>query len=430
MYMRINVQFGQPLERGDSMEFALCGLSALSVLRELRRRGVLDVANAKRVNLSAPILAETGRKSRAAMVRFLEGYPCVAGFSSERPLQIAVPSAKDRPRIKAVSCTVHSGGLPEGAFMGIGDGLTMSSPELLFVELANVMSPEVHLLLGMELCGTFARDPVDPRNGAVAYQVPAVTSVQRLRAFVEACWHVNGLGKARETLEWLVDNAWSPMEAILTALSVLPGAMLGYDLWPVQLNRRIDMEEGASKQSRVPDLLFCGTEVGMNYDGEDHLPLRDIASAAMRLALSPGSSDKQKELENAIAVARAESVSDKRRDRDLGAAGMTVFAVTKEDLYEERGLDKLMLQVIEAIERGGRRKLTKQRVMLENPLLASLRQEFIWSLLPGKTGMEAGRRLKERLEPKGHPVMHTATYADGHFIEHEMRELGLDEVYI
>ena len=109
---------------------------------------------------------------------------------------------------------------------------------------------------------------------------------------------------------------------------------------------------------------------------------------------------------------------------------MTVFAVTKEDLYEERGLDKLMLQVIEAIERGGRRKLTKQRVMLENPLLASLRQEFIWSLLPGQTGMEAGRRLKERLEPKGHPVMHTATYADGHFIEHEMRELGLDEVYI
>ena len=104
--------------------------------------------------------------------------------------------------------------------------------------------------------------------------------------------------------------------------------------------------------------------------------------------------------------------------------------VVIDQMSDEPIYRQIRAQVIEAIERGGRRKLTKQRVMLENPLLASLRQEFIWSLLPGKTGMEAGRRLKERLEPKGHPVMHTATYADGHFIEHEMRELGLDEVYI
>lgn len=412
------------------MKLALCGLSALSVLRELRKRKELNITTLPRVDLAAPEVSATGKRPGRAIAQFLEGYSCVAGFSSDRPLNVAVPAAKHRLRVKGVSCTVYSGGLPKGAFIGIGGGLVVSSPELLFVELANVMSPEVHLLMGMELCGTFARDPANPRNGDVTFQVPPVTNAERLRSFVSECRHVNGVGQAKKTLEWLLDDAWSPMEAILAALAVLPAGSFGYDLWPIQLNRRVATENGASKESRVPDLVFNGTDVGMNYDGEEHFPLQGIADAAMRLALAPGDKNCEERLEHALAAAREGSVADKRRDRDLGAAGKTVFAVTKEDLYERGALDALMLQVIEAIERGGRRKLSKQRIMLENPLLAKVRQEFVWSLLPGKVGTDAGKRLRERLSPRHRPMLYTAMLGDEGFVEMGARELGFDEVYI
>ncbi|MBQ9004885.1 MAG: hypothetical protein IJ092_00780 [Atopobiaceae bacterium] len=415
------------------MEFTLCGLSALSVLRELRKRRTLDISHARRVNLSAPLLAEKGKKPRKAIAQFLEGYSCIEGFSPKHPLHIAVPSPKDRPRVKDVVCTVYSGGLPDGAFIDIGNGLAMSSPELLFIELANVMSSEVHLLLGMELCGTYARDSVDPRNGEVAYQVPAVTSVSKLRAFVESCWHVNGMGRAKATLEWLQDGAWSPMEAILAMLAVLPGAMLGYDLWPVDLNKRVDVGENAEKGERVPDLVFRGTEVGLNYDGEDHLPLQEIVDAAMRVVASPGDESLQKELEQALRDARDGAVSDKRRDRDLGAAGLTVFAMTKEDLYERGGLDRLMMQVIDAIERSGKRRLNKQRIMLESKLLSEMRQELIWSLLPGKVGHEHAPVYAELMKPNPDPARYQrkARLVDGSWkiSQEERSEIPTYEVY-
>ncbi len=216
-------------------------------------------------------------------------------------------------------------------------------------------------------------------------------------------------------------------------LAVLPGSMLGYDLWPVDLNVRVATGNGATKSERVPDLVFRGTEVGLNYDGEDHLPLQEIVDAAMQLAASPGDESSQKALDRALREVRESAVSDKRRDRDLGASGLTVFAVTKEDLYERGGLDRLMLQVIDAIEHTGKRRLNKQRVMLESELLSAMRQELIWSLLPGRVGLEHAAVYAELVRPNPDPVRYQreARFANGalSISQSEREETPTQEVY-
>jgi len=396
------------------MNLTFCGLSALRVLRQLRGKRV-DVTKLPRIDLRAPSMGGEGRWARSAISAALEDYGCVANFNDQRPLDIAVPSASDRLRVKGVTNTVHSTGLPSGAFLELGDGLSIASPELLFVELANKMAQEVHLIVGMELCGTYARDATNPRNGAVTYQVPAATSVERIRSFIAQCRHVNGLGPASETLEWLLDNAWSPMEAVVAALAVLPEAMLGYAMWPVDLNPRTDVGENAASYSRVPDLVFRGTSVGLNYDGDGHLPLKSLVDAAMHVVDTPGEQAAQDALVDAVQSVREGVLSDKRRDRDLSAAGFTVLPLTKEDLYERGGLDRLMLQVMDAIERSGKRDLSKQRTMMSSKLLGDLRQLLIWSLLPGRVGTDSARLFAEFNAPNPDVVRYVkkASFVDG-----------------
>ncbi len=376
-----------PSEKGLPVQLTLNGLSALKVLRTLRKSGSWSIDCLSRVELEAPNPPEGTRWTSKKLVSFLSPHGCVARFSETAPLNIAVPNARDRVRARGVRSTVLSADLPTGVFVDVGGGLAISSPELLFVELARVMPFEVHILLGMELCGTFARDAEDPRSGPVTYHVPPVTSVDRIHSFIDGCKGTAGLQQARESLEWLLDNAWSPMEAAVAMLMSLPAEQLGYGLWSVSLNPRIPVEEGTGVESRVPDLVFGQTGVGLNYDGEDHLPMRDVVSAALRMAREPSQAAGQ-ELTQAVARVRDGSVSDKRRDRDLAAAGMTVLAITKEDLYERGGLDRLVLQVIETIERVVGRRLDRQRAVLDSQMLSDIRQELIWSLLPGRAGIE------------------------------------------
>ena len=160
------------------------------------------------------------------------------------------------------------------------------------------------------------------------------------------------------------------MEALLAALLVLPGNELRYDLWPFALNPRKEASEHimayTHASSRVPDILFSGTSIGLNYDGEDHFGLWRIAETAAAAERDPGNGHLAEEAVRALADARQRIIADKRRDRDLEALGYVVMPVTKEDLQERGGLDRVIKQVIDAIEREGTRNLEAQRQMLED----------------------------------------------------------------
>ena len=105
--------------------------------------------------------------------------------SALEPIEVVVPRQEDRLRGSFASCRTRASSLPEESFVDLGDGISIPCPELLFLELAEVMEPAVHALLGYELCGTYVRSASDPRLGAVTYDVAPVTSVERIGEYLD-----------------------------------------------------------------------------------------------------------------------------------------------------------------------------------------------------------------------------------------------------
>lgn len=315
------------------------------------------------------------------------GEPRTRANVAER-LFIATPDSNFRPQLSLANTTVYTpeAGLPRRSFIDLGGGLSMSCPELLFAEMATIMDIPHLVLLGYELCGSYVRDPRDPRNGNARVGVSPVTSTAEIHAFLDEARWVRGADRAMYALEFVRDDAWSAMEAMVAALAALPVGEFGYEMGESTLNLRVDRPAALvgsnAKSSRVPDILFGDTRVGINYDGEGHLNLSAIADAAREAERNPGEAYAQAELGHAMRRVRAKAVDDIRRNRELAAAGYTVFPVTKEDLVEEGGLDRVMAQVVEAIELLDGRDMSIPRRLVNLRLVKAGRQNLIWSLMP------------------------------------------------
>ena len=407
------------------MNLTLNGLTALRVIRAIRGKALSGNLQ-RRCDLASPDPSPSARWTKNRLVKAVDHLRPTIDYPSHK-LDVLVGSSDQRLQTKGVRCTYRTREYPSQAFVDTGNGIVVSGPELVFVELARVMDPAVHLLLGMELCGRFSRSAINPRSGTVTYDIEPATSVERLRAFAREAHWIRGAEQALATIDEIVENAWSPTEALIAALITLPHDSLGYDLWPIILNSRKELGERlvmtSDVSSRVPDILVAGTNVGLNYDGKDHFRLEEIADAAVALDRDPGNVALARELERALHDARARIVADKRRDRDLMAMGYTIFSVTKEDLEEQGGFDRVMMQVIEAIEASGKRDLSELRRVMSQQDLARARQDFIWSLMPGARAIEARRRLEVWRRIESHDFEIEFTMIDGKLRIISMREL-------
>lgn len=376
------------------MRLAVNKMTALRVLRGLRSsRSRLPSA---RTGLVAPDPAPRRRWSASAFP--LEPLGLSEPPTGRRPVDVAVPEKGARIQPSFAACTIYSSGLPEGSFVPLGNGLLIPCPELLFLELAPVMAPVVHVLLGYELCGSFSRDARDPRMGDVAFDVPPVASVESIGRFFDACHNVRGIRRARRSLAYLADNAWSPMEAVVGAMAALPVALLGYELGPVRLNARYDnppeLVALGCRASRVPDIEIAGTCAGFNYDGREHFD-----PGALEVARSEG---------DRLAAARSlreKYVDDLRRNRELAARGRIVLPVTAEDLFAESGLDAVMLEAAGVIERFDGGDMGHVRESVASAPVRRARQRLVWSLLPWGPAEGWAREIVERERPKAMRVI-------------------------
>ena len=372
------------------MKLTLNRRTALFITRAIRAREKSARAFSRRCELIAPDPAPRRRWTKSAIDLSSYGY---SGPSARVPLDIAVSNQGARLKMRHAHSTVYesNGVLPLGSFVPLGDsGCCISCPELMFVEMGSIMSPAAHLMLGHELCGTFTRDPKDPRNGEATLHVPPITSTERIAEFVSRAKWIRGIEQARKTLELLSDNAWSPFESILVTMASLDFTDCGYALGTCIFNERVmtpdDLAPAAYSSSRVPDAIIENTHEGFNYDGEVHLDLASIVDAGIALGKNPEDETAQRELDFAMRGVRAKAVDDIRRDRELTADGYTIFTVVKEDLYTPGGLDRVMLQAINAIERETGRDMRLQRFALRHRGMRKNRQELLLSLLPGTTG--------------------------------------------
>lgn len=376
------------------MLLAVNKMTALRILRGLRGSGA-RLASA-RTELPAPDPAPHRRWYAADLPLerlFLSEPP-----SSRHPLNVAVPKKDARIQASFVSCTIYSSGLPEGAFVSLGDGLLIPSPELLFLELASLMSTAVHVLLGYELCGSFSRDAADPRMGDVAFDVAPVTSVEKIGSFLDICHGVRGIRAARRSLAYVADNAWSPMEAVVATMATLPVVEFGYELGPMRLNTRYEnpaeLVALGCRGSRVPDIEVVGTSVGFNYDGREHFDLN---------ALEEASSDQEHRA--AARSLREKYVDDLRRNRELAAQGRVILPVTTEDLFVESGLDAVMLEAARAIEHFDGTSMDYVSGSIASEPIRKGRQRLVWSLLPWDAAEGWARDIIERERPKAMRVI-------------------------
>lgn len=377
------------------MRLALCGSTALYMTRAMRL-GLLDRQDgAVREPLCLPDPGHNRRRFTAKLLKSVR----IGGtlpLPLDRPLEIAVPAGSKHLQSSLFVTTVYGHRIPQSSFVPLGDGFQVSSPELLFVEMAQVMPFFNLVLLGCELCGTYTRNPSDPMGGEVVFGVPPVTNVEAIRTFARSCRNLVGIARAREALRYVMDNAWSPMEAVVATLANLPPEHFGYGLGPVVLNERVSVSAAASHTTRLPDMMLGGTTTGLNYDGENHLELSAVVDSAIHSAAAPGDGQLAKALEQSIQAVREKYVDDRRRDRELLASGRDVLVVTYEDLVERGGLDRVMSLAMDSMERTGGLDLSAQRSALRSLFLRDRRQELVWSALSGELGKKARRHLVER----------------------------------
>ena len=355
--------------------------TALAILRSLRANNAL--AEVCRTHIIPPDPYPRKTWTSSALMAATAMLPCKLDLSK---YYIAVPSPDARIRSKNVTCTTYVGGIPESSFLDIGNGLAISGPELLFAELAESMHPVEHLMLGHELCGSFARSAEDPYNGNVLYDVKPLTSTEKITLFLEKAKSIRCIGAARDTAKLLNDNAWSPTESVIAAFLRLPIDCLGFDLGELSLNSRVDLLQPlpGAKSKRYPDIVIAGTPVGVNYDGLMHLDLTSIVRASAEMGAHPEMAQAQLEVNRAIDRVRAKALDDIRRNRELAASGLSVLPVLKEDLYAPHGLEMLVRQLIDSLERLANRNMSIQKFILDSGAFSAARYRMLLSLLPGK----------------------------------------------
>lgn len=424
----------------SAVNITIDGLAALRLIRAVRAQRIEDLGPevlSLRTGLSAPVFAEGKRWSAKRLSATLARFGGLCPFPTKRPLDIAVPAKDKRLRISGIKSRVYGHPLPKNAFVDLGCGVSVAGPELLFVEMGAFMQPAVQLMLGLELCGRFSRDPMDPRDGEVSFNIEPATTPEAILSYVGACRGMAGLRQTRELAPLVCAGAWSPTESLIAALALLPYHHLGYNMAPLTLNPRVRvsdpcMDAGSSAvpvdihtnatHSRVPDILFGKTSVGLNYDGGVYLELEQIAHVAAEASLAtaetpsahgvgrstddPRTSDTvvaSQAVQAAIRQVRDKYVDDRRRDRDLWSQGLAVLPVTREDLYQKGGLDTLMMRIIDTIEHLAKRKDTARFEVPASPALARMRQRLIWMLLPGARGRQLAREYERYMStPHGH----------------------------
>lgn len=191
------------------------------------------------------------------------------------PVHVSVRDRASRGS-HAFSYHIHRRPFPFGSFCALGEGVYVASPELCFLQMAETLNLPSLVLIGMELCGTYrCAGSVDVGEGPLArevstFQVVSLTSVAKMRRFIDRCEGERGVKAARSAVPFVLDGSASPMESIVAALMTLPARLGGWGLPLPKLNYEITIAEDASHQPfgtrRRCDFFWPGCDVALEYD--------------------------------------------------------------------------------------------------------------------------------------------------------------------
>lgn len=232
----------------------------------------------------------------------------------EEPLHILVGQQRARSKSSRVVSHLMKAQAPSGSFCRVEEGLYVSSPELCFVQMATRLSLPELIMLGFELCGSYALDPLDARR--FGRREPLATA-ESLARFAQRAEGIHGRKAAMRAARMVIDGSASPMETALAMLLSLPRMLGGFGIEKPCLNWRINLSDDArltaGRSFLVCDLFWEKAKLDVEYDGRLYhsRPQHVESDAARRNALGA--------MGIAVITATAAQVHDPARLKSLAA---------------------------------------------------------------------------------------------------------------
>ena len=243
-------------------------------------------------------------------------------YGIPQPYHVLVPSYEQRRRTDTIQTHVWSQKLPRGTFVDLGDGIYLSSGPFLFLQLANERTLIETVQAGLELCGiytlfsarAFGFEPTDPSETMYDFisGVPPVTSVAKISRFLEGCHGQYGHRDAEKALQYVLDDAGSPMETAGYMLACMPKRYGGYGISKPVFNPLVSVVTKSGTRNRRPDLFWRGPGVDVEYNSD------------------------------LIHLAKEQYYKDAQRQVELVASKVRVLPLTRDDIMSAAKFDRFV----------------------------------------------------------------------------------------
>lgn len=184
------------------------------------------------------------------------------------PLEVLV-GKKPGVRSAASVCRRQCGrSMPRNAFLEVAPGVWVSSPELVFAQMASRLTYGELLALGYELCGSY---PIVGSGGDMVRR--PLTTPERLLAFLEQLTDVRAIKLARSAAKQVRRKSASVMETELAIIALTPRRRGGLGLPDARLNEPRALSDRGRRIARqkyvVGDLCWWECGIVVEYDGRD-----------------------------------------------------------------------------------------------------------------------------------------------------------------
>lgn len=281
------------------------------------------------------------------------------------PLHVAVSAPGLRRDLRGFEFSLFPESFPEGTLKAISPNILVPSFPAYFMLKARELCFEELLLLGMELCGAYARDSYLSADVRCEFLVDPAISSDELRSYLDLASGIKGVNPARTAAAWVLDNSYSPQETILALEQYLKPMRGGRGYPKPRLNPEIEvpgeLRHLTARNTFKPDIYWDGM-LDLEYDSAYHSDPRQVER-------------------------------DKARAADVQALGIPVIQATGLSLSSCERAELLGRQVGKALEAGMGRPMTMRLRRLYAPELQA-RRDQLHLRLRKLAGLDGGLRAR------------------------------------
>ena len=249
----------------DTKTLHITGTHAL-MLHRAARDGQIVRAVPTDVRTIAPTPLRTQSVDELGLTKLTEWL----SVTKENPLHVLSPSADQRYRTPLVHNQVIGHELPSGSFLELTAGnnaekslvpssdirILIDAPPLILTNMSHELSEMIRkgkmdelearlrlIALGNELCGSYARDPIEPQAGRCHYdgigECNRFFTPDEVRTTLGHLSGMNGIFRARYTSQFILDHSGSPMETYIDMALFLPQRLGGLGMPTPLLNKTL-----------------------------------------------------------------------------------------------------------------------------------------------------------------------------------------------